>query len=89
MILKSIMTAVCVVALITTSYLVFPAEARVKKDHRYDEDRYAAQRGWGEKEQGSSQPRSLDGRNTGRTRTCGSEVLQYDGFGVPYGPYCH
>jgi hypothetical protein len=32
---------------------------------------------------------SLDGRITGRTRTCWFETLQYDGFGVPYGPYCH
>jgi hypothetical protein len=89
--LKSIAAAVCAVAIITTSYLVAPAGARVKKEHRHDEDRYAAQQGWGGKEQGSAQPqpRSLDGRNTGRTRTCGSEVLQYDGFGVPYGPYCH
>ena len=29
------------------------------------------------------------GRITGRTRTCWFETLQYDGFGVPYGPYCH
>jgi hypothetical protein len=32
---------------------------------------------------------SLDGRITGRTRTCWFETLQYDGLGVPYGPYCH
>jgi hypothetical protein len=87
--LKSIAAAVCAAAIIATSYLVPPAEARVKKEHRYVENRYASQRGWGGNEQGSALPRSLDGKNTGRTRTCGSEVLQYDGFGVPYGPYCH
>jgi hypothetical protein len=32
---------------------------------------------------------TLDGRITGRTRTCWFETLQYDGLGVPYGPYCH
>jgi hypothetical protein len=32
---------------------------------------------------------SLDGRVLGRMRTCGFDTLQYDGFGVPYGPYCH
>jgi hypothetical protein len=32
---------------------------------------------------------SLDGRNTGRTRTCWNETLVYDGLGVPVGPYCH
>jgi hypothetical protein len=50
--LKSIAAAVCAVAIITTSYLVAPAGARVKKEHRHDEDRYAAQQGWGGKEQG-------------------------------------
>jgi hypothetical protein len=32
---------------------------------------------------------SLDGRVLGRERTCGYATLQYDGLGVPYGPYCH
>jgi hypothetical protein len=32
---------------------------------------------------------SLDGRNTGRARTCWSETFIYDGYGVPVGPYCH
>jgi hypothetical protein len=37
-----------------------------------------------------TQQPSLDGRITGRTRTCGFDTLQYDGMsGVPSGPYCH
>ena len=36
-----------------------------------------------------TQTPSLDGRVTGRSRTCGFATLQYDGLGVPYGPYCH
>ena len=32
---------------------------------------------------------SLDGRVTGRPRTCGYDYLQYDHRGVPHGPYCH
>ena len=33
---------------------------------------------------------SLDGRNTGRTRTCWNEtLLADDGLGVPVGPYRH
>jgi hypothetical protein len=32
---------------------------------------------------------SLDGRNTGRARTCGFDTFLYDGLGVPVGPYCH
>ena len=36
-----------------------------------------------------SASQSLDGRVLGRVRTCGFDTLQYDGLGVPYGPYCH
>ncbi|MFL6796905.1 MAG: hypothetical protein ACJ8F3_05785 [Xanthobacteraceae bacterium] len=32
---------------------------------------------------------SLDGRNTGRPRTCGYDSYIYDSRGVPTGPYCH
>jgi hypothetical protein len=32
---------------------------------------------------------SLDGRTLGRPRTCGFDYYQYDGWGVPVGPYCH
>jgi len=32
---------------------------------------------------------SLDGRVTGRPRTCGYDTFLYDGRGVPMGPYCH
>jgi hypothetical protein len=32
---------------------------------------------------------SLDGRTTGRPRTCGYNTFMYDELGVPTGPYCH
>jgi hypothetical protein len=32
---------------------------------------------------------SLDGRITGRPRTCGYEMFQYGPGGAPHGPYCH
>jgi len=32
---------------------------------------------------------SLDGRVTGRPRTCGYDMFLYDVRGVPMGPYCH
>jgi|307.fasta_scaffold138232_2 hypothetical protein len=32
---------------------------------------------------------SLDGRVTGRARTCGHNTFVYDNRGVPTGPYCH
>jgi hypothetical protein len=34
-------------------------------------------------------PPLLDRRVLGRVRTCGFDYMQYDGFGVPTGPYCH
>jgi hypothetical protein len=37
----------------------------------------------------ASSPTSLDGRVTGRPRTCGYDTFQYDTRGVPVGPYCH
>ncbi len=65
---------------IATSLFMLPAEARPKKQKRHDpQRRYEVQ----------TQTPSLDGRITGRTRTCWFETLQYDGLGVPYGPYCH
>lgn len=55
-----------------------PAEAAPKKP------RHSVYTG-----KGNTTPLSLDGRNTGRPRTCGYSTFQYDTRGVPYGPYCH
>jgi hypothetical protein len=53
---------------------VLPADARAKKKIKYRADTATL---------------SLDGRNTGRARTCGFDTFLYDGYGVPVGPYCH
>jgi hypothetical protein len=58
-----------------TAVLVLPADARTKKKQK--------------QYRGSTTSLSLDGRNTGRARTCGHETFVYDGWGVPMGPYCH
>ena len=72
--------AAVLVAAIMAAMFVLPADARPKKQKRPDaQRRYELQ----------TQTPSLDGRITGRTRTCWFETLQYDGLGVPYGPYCH
>ena len=69
-----------VAATMVAGLLVSPADARPKKQKRPDpQRRYDVQ----------TQTPSLDGRITGPTRTCWFETLQYDGLGVPYGPYCH
>ena len=71
---------ITIAAVIVASLFMLPADARPRKQKRPDPQRqYELQ----------TQTRSLDGRITGRTRTCWFETLQYDGLGVPYGPYCH
>jgi hypothetical protein len=72
--------AAVLVAAIMAAMFVLPADARPKKQKRPNaQKRYELQ----------TRTPSLDGRITGRTRTCGFDTLQYDGLGVPYGPYCH
>ena len=70
--------AAVVAVAVAAALLTLPADARPKKPKRPDAQR-----------QIQTQTPSLDGRITVRTRTCWFETLQYDGFGVPYGPYCH
>jgi hypothetical protein len=53
---------------------VLPVDARAKKKTKYRADTTTL---------------SLDGRNTGRARTCWFDTFLYDGLGVPVGPYCH
>jgi hypothetical protein len=76
------MTMRCLVAIaaaiVTATIVVLPADARAKKAKRPDAQK-----------RHEVQTPSLDGRITGRPRTCGYETFQYDGLGVPYGPYCH
>jgi hypothetical protein len=62
-------------AVVATMFLL-PADARPKKQKRPAVVQ-------------TQQVPSLDGRITGRTRTCGFDLLQYARRGVPYGPYCH
>lgn len=68
-------SVVLVAALIAATF-AGPADARVKKKKRSSVVQ-------------TQQIPSLDGRITGRPRTCGFATFQYDGWGVPYGPYCH
>jgi hypothetical protein len=73
MLLPKTVLALLVAAIMVTAFSLVPADARAKKKSQYRTD---------------TTP-SLDGRTTGRPRTCGYETFQYDGFGVPYGSYCH
>lgn len=65
-------------AAIVATMLALPADAQANKQKRS-----------GAQKRYDVQTPSLDGRITGRPRTCGYDTFQYDGLGVPYGPYCH
>jgi hypothetical protein len=69
------LVALVAAALMVTAFAAAPADARAKKKGQY--------------RQYQTDTPSLDGRITGRPRTCGYDTFQYDGYGVPYGPYCH
>ncbi len=70
------LVALIAAAIVSSAFAALPADARAKKKSQYRPDR-------------ADTAPSLDGRTTGRPRTCGFDTFQYDGFGVPYGPYCH
>jgi hypothetical protein len=68
------LVAITVAAIMVTAFCALPADARAKKKTKHHADTTTL---------------SLDGRNTGRARTCGFDTFLYDGYGVPVGPYCH
>jgi hypothetical protein len=76
--LRKVLTAVAAAAVMLPAIAVLPADARAKKEKQYRVEK--PYRG------GTI---SLDGRNTGRARTCGYNTFIYDELGVPTGPYCH
>ncbi len=71
--LKSYVAGLCAAVIMVTAFSLLPADA-AKKAKRYRQDTTST---------------SLDGRITGRPRTCGYDMFQYDSRGVPHGPYCH
>ena len=75
---KSLAGAVAA-AVLMTAFSVLPADAAKKGKKRYPAQQTTS---------GVTGP-SLDGRRTGWPRTCGFDSYQYDGWGVPVGPYCH
>jgi len=78
--MKKNLNTIIAAAIAASLFMLLPADARPKKVKRPDPPR---------RHEVQTQTPSLDGRITGRTRTCWFETLQYDGLGVPYGPYCH
>jgi hypothetical protein len=66
---------VIAVAALMATFSALPAEARSKKQKQYRVP--------------TTTSLSLDGRNTGRARTCWNQTFVYDNRGIPIGPYCH
>ena len=91
MALKSCAAALCATLMLMTALSVPPADARARKDQRYDSwQRYDPQPAWAAREgRYTGGTLSLDGRNTGQPRTCGYDYFQYDHRGATMGPYCH
>jgi hypothetical protein len=73
--LQKSLAALAAAVVIVTAASVLPADAAKKQ--RQSEYQY------------QSDASSLDGRATGRPRTCGYATYLYDYRGVPMGPYCH
>jgi hypothetical protein len=71
--IRSTLVALAAAAITVSAFAVSPADARTKKEGHYV----------------IHDQSSLDGRVTGRARTCGFATFQYDNRGVPMGPYCH
>jgi hypothetical protein len=71
--IRSALVTLAAAAITVSAFAVSPADARTKREWQYDAH-------------GQS---SLDGRVTGRARTCGFATFRYDHRGVPMGPYCH
>jgi hypothetical protein len=75
--LRKALAAIAAAAIIVSTFAVPPADAKKGK------------KGKGERQERTTVAPSLDGRITGRARTCWHDTFLYDGRGIPYGPYCH
>jgi hypothetical protein len=81
--------AVVAVVITMTAVAVLPAAARTKKEKQYRADTTSLAKKHKKQQRQLVGPPSLDGRTTGRSRTCWNDTFVYDGRGVPVGPYCH
>jgi hypothetical protein len=82
------LAAVAAAALLAMA-LSAPSDARAKQKNRYVVQPSRDWRAPTPLPDGRVAAPSLDGYVTGRARTCGYPMFQYDNLGVPYGPYCH
>jgi hypothetical protein len=76
MLCKALAT-IAAAAIMVAAFAVPPADAKKGK------------KGNGDRQEAMMVAPSLDGRITGRARTCGHDTFVYDVRGIPRGPYCH
>jgi hypothetical protein len=80
MVLKAV--AALAAALIAVSLAILPVDAAASKKRTRQSQMTTTTT--------TSAPSLIwDRRVLGRPRTCGFDYMQYDGYGVPTGPYCH
>jgi len=75
--LRKSLAAIAAAAVLVTAFSVPPADAKKGK------------KGKGDRRETTMAAPSLDGRITGRARTCWHDTFVYDVRGIPVGPYCH
>ncbi len=80
-------------AALIAACIASPGAARERNQDRYDNTRYREYRSYQwqrpDAPRGRRDPSSYDGVRTGQPRTCGSQYMLYDPWGVPHGPYCN
>ena len=75
--LRKAVATIAAATIMVTAFAALPADA--KKDKK----------GRGNRQEATTVTPSLDGRITGRARTCWHDTFVYDVRGIPVGPYCH
>jgi hypothetical protein len=75
--LRKALATIAAATIMVTAFAALPADAKKgKKGKVY-------------RQEATTVAPSLDGRITGRARTCWHDTFVYDVRGVPRGPYCH
>jgi hypothetical protein len=75
--LRKSLAAIAAATIMVTAFAVPSADANKGKKRK------------GDRRETTTLAPSLDGRITGRARTCWHETFVYDVRGIPVGPYCH
>ena len=75
--LRKTLATIAAATIMVTAFGGLPADAKKGKKGKRD------------RQETTAVAPSLDGRITGRARTCWHNTFVYDVRGIPVGPYCH